>query len=528
LSSFFQGKRLFFISIFFVLVISFLFRAWGIRYGLVAGLKFYPDTAPFIHGAVGLACGQADPHRWYWVFSPFWMYILAVTFKGYFFFQKFLGPLINGFNQMFLGGMTAESIYYYLGRWLSALLGTGIVWFTFLSAREIFNHRAAIFASLLIAFNFLHVFWSHEAMNDIPMNFLVLVAFWFCWKIYKSGRWRDYFWAGFFAALAVATKINSLPVLVVFLVAFLGRLADERFKIFFAEMWKLIFALLVVASGYFLICWYFLLDFAWFWQAIQALFWQQKKIRIYAGDARLWQTGVIGWWEYGKIFFKESGIGFGLFYLFSVFELVRNYLKKIWPILVWLTFPLVYFIFVSRGNVIWPKHLMPVFPFLAMAAGATLARLEDFLQKYSVKNANLYVFGLVGILLLPNFVKIVQLDWVMSQKDTRQEAAEWVVANIPPKAKILVFEVPFGISPDRYQLVSYLWSFTFDDLQNQKINYVILNNFRTNRYLENPATYPRQVEFLKCLERQFKEVKIFRKKDFPFVNPEIKILQTAG
>src|SRR5262249_39256514 len=64
-----------------------------------------------------------------------------------------------------------------IARTLSAALGTASVLVLFVVVRRLFSLRAALAASALLAVAFLHVRDSHFGVTDVPMTFMVLVAF---------------------------------------------------------------------------------------------------------------------------------------------------------------------------------------------------------------------------------------------------------------------------------------------------------------------------------------------------------------
>ena len=77
----------------------------------------------------------------------------------------------------------------------------------------------ALAAAALLSLAFLHVRDSHFGVTDVPMTFLVLVAFLFIVRLSESGETRDLIAAGVAAGLATSTKYNAaliaLPALLV-------------------------------------------------------------------------------------------------------------------------------------------------------------------------------------------------------------------------------------------------------------------------------------------------------------------------
>lgn len=100
---------------------------------------------------------------------------------------------------------------YFLVRLLAALFGTGSVWLTFLVGRRLFDERAGLLASLLLAAVPAHV--SHSALfkPDILVVLLVLVAFrWSLDAVLDTPRLGRFLLAGAGVGLAVAAKYTGV------------------------------------------------------------------------------------------------------------------------------------------------------------------------------------------------------------------------------------------------------------------------------------------------------------------------------
>ena len=82
---------------------------------------------------------------------------------------------------------------------------------------RLFHRAAAVAGASLLALAFLHVRDSHYGVTDVPMSFMVLVAFLCAVRLSQSGARRDLVLAGIAAGLAASTKYNgglvALPVL---------------------------------------------------------------------------------------------------------------------------------------------------------------------------------------------------------------------------------------------------------------------------------------------------------------------------
>jgi dolichyl-phosphate-mannose-protein mannosyltransferase len=96
---------------------------------------------------------------------------------------------------------------FYAGKLTSAIFGVGVCLLVYAITMQMVAHRtAALLASLLIAFNPLHILNSASAMTDVPHAFFVLAGLSFVLK----RRWLA---AAIFAALAGLTRVESWMLL---------------------------------------------------------------------------------------------------------------------------------------------------------------------------------------------------------------------------------------------------------------------------------------------------------------------------
>src|SRR5439155_5538664 len=96
------------------------------------------------------------------------------------------------------------------------------VWLIFRIGLRLFDRTAAVAASALLALAFLHVRDSHYGVTDVPMAFMVLVAFLYAVRLSESGSRRDLVIAGLTAGLATSTKYNAALICLPGLFAVLG------------------------------------------------------------------------------------------------------------------------------------------------------------------------------------------------------------------------------------------------------------------------------------------------------------------
>ena len=112
---------------------------------------------------------------------------------------------------------------FYSGKIVAAIFGGGTCLFVYLVTQHLTkNETAALWMSLLIAFNPLHIFYSASAMTDVPHAFFVLATLYFA----LTGNWII---AALFAACAGFTRVESWMLIA--LIPFLQFSRERRIPI---------------------------------------------------------------------------------------------------------------------------------------------------------------------------------------------------------------------------------------------------------------------------------------------------------
>ncbi len=135
------------------------------------------------------------------------------------------------------------------GRIIIALFATGMVYFTYRTAKDFYNDGVAFAAALILSFNQVFLLHAHIFKTDIAASFFLTVALYFMLKFHSWQRRKDFFKAGIFSGLAIATKYNVFPlVFVLVLLIFLVRKKMSKPQL--KQVWLLL--PLSSAAGFFI------------------------------------------------------------------------------------------------------------------------------------------------------------------------------------------------------------------------------------------------------------------------------------
>ena len=101
----------------------------------------------------------------------------------------------------------------YAGRALSALADVGSILMVFVLGRRMFSPGAGLLAAAFTAVAVIHVQNSHFYRPETFSVFFTLAAFWAMLRMVEEKRLRDSALLGLMVGLALAPKVNVLPLL---------------------------------------------------------------------------------------------------------------------------------------------------------------------------------------------------------------------------------------------------------------------------------------------------------------------------
>jgi hypothetical protein len=387
-------------------------RLWGICFCLPHP-HCRPDEDAISAIAGGFRGGDLNPH----VFNYPALFMLAVatvlvTLTGV---ERLLHKAMPFHFRSLLGEAGTTTTNYMVARLLSAAAGIASVWVIFRIALRLFDRTAAVAAAALLGLAFLHVRDSHFGVTDVPMTFMVLVAFLYAVRLSESGARSDLAIAGLTTGLATSTKYNaavvSLPVLFAIFCCLPGtksiraRLADA------AAFIALMVAAFVCTSPY------SLLDFRPFIADVRS-------------DAQhLSQHGVVlgRGWVYHATTTLRYGVGLPILGAGVTGMLLLIFRHPRRGLLVAL-FPVSYYAVLGSGYTVFARHMVPVVPFLCLAAGYLIAESGAWIAmrlrrpQWSPALVTLAVIGA----LWPSVHSVVMFDVLIARADNRLLARRWV------------------------------------------------------------------------------------------------------
>jgi 4-amino-4-deoxy-L-arabinose transferase-like glycosyltransferase len=469
-------------------------RLWGVGEGLPYVYNI-DEAGHFVPKAVQMFAPGHDLNPGYFVNPPALTYVLHAA----------MGVWFGGGKAVWREYAVHPDRVFLLSRVVVALLGTGAVWLLYLLAARLLDRRTALLAAAIEAVAFLPVFYGHLALNDAATLLPLTLSLYGSAGILRYGRRRDYALAGLGLGFACASKYTAgiviLPLLAAAACRYLeavgavaqpGGVAAAMRRLDTTVPGRRTLAGLAIAGGCALAAFllanpYALLDFNRFRSELA----HQSSL---SGEAQ----GKLGAPKQGGLIYYLWALTWGLGWIPSLAALGGA--VAVWrrdARLGWLLVPapLLFLAFMGLQDRYFGRWLLPIFPILCVLAAFFAARVVAAVRAAAGgARARALIGGAAAVvatalLLAQGIVYSVHGDVVLARADTRNLTRNWMVAHIPPGARIVVEPVVLnswllrspGARARRWQKYSSLESMIAPDgaLTPQDVRAVALEDYET-------------------------------------------------
>jgi hypothetical protein len=518
-----------------VALAALLLRLWGIRWGLPFAYNL-DERSHFVPRAVGYF--RADTLDPAYQLNPSGLieWIALALFAAH----RSGDAVVRTWQQ-------DPAAIWTVARVASALLATAAVPLLYVAGRRLTGDRwAGLVAALILATAFLPVHYGHLALNDAPSLALTALALIGVGGVLRTGRLREYALAGAGLGLAVGFKYNAafvaLPLAAAALLQAFGGGRPVR-----ATLLGLLVAG-AAALGAFVLCDPYALLEPHFFRS------QLGRLSDYtAGGLLLGETERSGhryyaWtllWGFGVVPLALTLVGAG-------WTLVRE--RRL--ALVLIPAVVLFLLVIGSQGRYFARYAMPVYPLLALlagAGGAWLGRAAAARLPALRRAAPVAVPVALLLVVAQGLVFSVHNDLVLARTDTRSTARDWMVDHIPAGTYVAVEPIvpkewfadgarlPDPQSHRGYRWVRFVrsvedgqrlarlfpgarkpadfanYGFTLfpgyiDYLRERGICWIVSGSMQSGRVFNNPRRVPAAVRYYRALGRE-SEV---RYRDAPF------------
>lgn len=412
------------ILLFVILGLALFVRIWGIDYGLPYFL--IDDERTLVYTSLKMAelktlIPTLHSEEFKIAFyAPLMSYIYLLFSLPFILIKYLLGPFSN-FSELANYFALNPASLWLIARIINALMGTAAVYLIYLIGKKAVNGWVGLTAAFLLATSFYNAQFSHFTRPWGPAVFFVCLIMLSSLYIFKSPQRKYYLWTGAAGGLALGAHYAAAFGMVIFFMAhyFSGKFSFFK-KTKDRNLWLAIsvFALLGLV--------FILANLQLFlgWVGITRLSEYGTSSKSLAGYLRIFAA------YFKTLLFLEPVIliPFLLGAAILWFKSKKMFFVSLsWPI-IYISCLYVFF---------YPEFYKPITYYIILII-PWMAVLAAFAIYYLIsKLRNPLKAAAVLLLLLYPFSTAVFYSYLLSQKDTRILAVEWVEENIPPETKII-------------------------------------------------------------------------------------------
>lgn len=521
-----------------ILVLSLGINICGIWWGLPSYSGWAADELIPLEVLKGIEKGFSN--GWYYKYPPFHFYLLTLLYSPLLVLQHF--HLVN------LESLPTYTILFYIGRFLSIILGTFLLLIIYLCGLELYDKKSSLFAVLIAALSVPFIYYAKTINLEVPYLVWVMLSFLFYLRLLKYQNLKNYLWFSLTASIAVCTKDQAYAFYVlttIFIIiqhyrhlrqqnpnaTFLEAITDEK-----------IMLSLAVGLGSFILVQNLIFNLGGFlkhvklitagggsirpryekslWGQLQMLRQSLTHLRFSLG----WPCYAIGLLGFVKVLFRSPK---KYLFLALLVPLVSYYLFYI--CLVW------------YNNV---RYLMPIALVLALLGGKFIGDFLNPTDKFFKAKSLVVTLLLIYTLAYGFSVNLLMLN------DSRYYVEEWMQKNIDKNALI------FNTAGEKYapRLEGYRWTKTenptLDILAQIAPDYIVVSSgYDIRRFEKNEPEYAffdnlnKEVGYQLVLQHQSQPLwnlfdrqelayrqgdRMYIYSNFDKINPEIKIYQRGS
>ena len=375
----------------------------------------------------------------------------------------YLAKLFHIITTNLFKGFYGFDSYIIIGRLISATAGTLTVLLVYLTGKKLYNDKIALLGSFLLAVTVLHIQNSHFATVDIILTFFITASLYSMIDIFNGKATTDtYYQTTFFIALALAVKISSAPLVVIFFICHVINLYKNN-KVFTIKPYLFfIWCGLVALAVNFLAQPHAYISMDKYLQSVH------EQVNLIGHATACYTQQYIGS-PYLLYYLKElvlrcMGPPLGILcivsFITAILITLRHPVKSKHTVLLLWCIP--YFITINNFEAKFLRYLLPLIPFFCLFGSYYFIKLLEYLQNSRLQK----VLGVTLSFILIGYTLFYSLAFfsIYMKPHTFVVASKWFHTNIPEEAFILSQHWDEGF-PLHSRTVSKRNNYKFENLE---------------------------------------------------------------
>ena len=403
------------------------------------GNLHFPDESWQLYRSLKIGTGEFYPNWFVGVYS----YLMFVWYSGVY----LLGLLAGwwGSAAEFMGRYYRDPhILYVAGRVAETCAGVAGVYCLYVLGKRYFSRSVGLAASLFLAFNITHIQVSQMARGQSFALLLGLLALLCLERYSRRRRSSDAVISGIFLAGAVSIRVYYLAY---WLVAGIYLLRDRK-------RGSLGRAAASLAGSFLLFTILFTPDLVFAPRGLLDGL-TMAAVPVTSGNVLSGTEREIGFspplWRYLGSMIPAS-FGWPLYVLSSIGLLSALPRIKETKFAALTLMPLAFLLVMGNSRLAAPRYVLPAFPLLFLLAGALLERI---FSRIGVSH-RIWMPAVAALLVVPGIPGIVRWDSELLRRRTIDLAKEWIIDNIPDRARIAVESTGYaGPNIRLYSVIDY-------------------------------------------------------------------------
>jgi hypothetical protein len=479
------------ITLFLFLFLMFLtgvFRFYNLNWDM--GNYFHPDERNIVNAVSQIKFfSQLNPH--FFAYGGFTIYLYRLT-------ADILSFITNDSSWTMNWGSIDI-----IGRFFSALFSTLTIIPLYFLTKNISDKRTAFLAIILYTFTVTSIQTAHYAVTESLITLIGVLICLLSVLLLEKSHWLITFLLGVTLGIGIASKTSAIIFIVIPILAYLLKVIERK-----GELKKIILHFVFFLGISFMVFTIF--------SPYTFLTWNKfVESMTYESGVATGSLPVVYTLQFDhtfpylfqiKNFFWQIGLAAIFSILGFIFVLFKTLRKKEKKLLVFLIFPLIYFLYVGSWHTKFIRYMVPIIPFLLISSAILLIQIRSRFKLLG----NLLIFGAVTV----TVIWALAFFSIYLKPQTRILASEWVYSNISYGAKILNEQWDDGLpipithfNPGQYQITSLAMYDTDNAGKTEYLsanlssaNYIIFNSRRLYGTLIHLTTeYPITSRYYKLL-----------------------------
>lgn len=418
-----------------------------------------------------------------------------------------LGNLVYGFE---------DERVVLLGRWVSAISGVVIVFFSFLFSKRTMNERWAFVVATGVAVSPILVIHAHYMKEDMLFTACAMASLWFILKFIENSNWKTAIPLGVTTGLAWSAHYKSaLLVVIAILIPFMISVPKKRSYYGY-----------LIAAGFLGIYVFFNVNYP----ILEAPEIFLEGVRHEGNHAATGHSITVSPFDHWFSFHLFNSVIPGLTLSVTVLAIIGILVLLFW----WketqdvdrllLLFVIFYYLIPeispSKPPPGYSRYILQITPAMIYFSVRGIHFLSNYFENSYARRGLVF---LLGISLSLSFWDTLQLDYYMNWKhDTRQLAAEW----LSKEGGKAFFEQYAAAKND----VRSIGDYTLEQMQDAGYDFVVASDFRYERYYRGAETtgqdeyiYNRHQQYEEWFTLPFVEITPAYR-SYAFSNPTVRII----